>query len=93
VVFREDLMSRMLRNLVSVKDGTKGDEMKRFVSPAVVHSQQRRRTDYAGFAFGFKTSLFKRSWTRSTSHRYPSMFVQPSGSGTMLSGSTPCRQQ
>lgn len=32
VLFREDLMGRMLRNLVSVKDQTEGSDMKRYVS-------------------------------------------------------------
>lgn len=36
VVFREDLMSRMLRNLVTVKEETKGDEMKRFLVQTVL---------------------------------------------------------
>ena len=32
VVFREDLMSRMLRNLVGVKPDVKNDDLKRYVS-------------------------------------------------------------
>jgi hypothetical protein len=32
VIFREDLMGRMLRNLVQVKDGVDGANMKRYVS-------------------------------------------------------------
>lgn len=32
VIFREDLMSRMLRNLVGVKPDVKNDDLKRYVS-------------------------------------------------------------
>ena len=32
VIYREDLMSRMLRNLVGVKPDVQNDDMKRFVS-------------------------------------------------------------
>jgi DNA polymerase epsilon subunit 2 len=31
VIFREDLMGRMLRNIVQIKDGTEGANMKRYV--------------------------------------------------------------
>jgi len=33
VVFREDLMARMLRNVVGVKPDVKSEDLKRYVSP------------------------------------------------------------
>ena len=38
VIFREDLMSRMLRNLVGVKPDVKNDDLKRYVSQAHLFS-------------------------------------------------------
>jgi len=35
VIFREDLMGRMLRNIVQIKDGIEGTEMKRYVSSSL----------------------------------------------------------
>ena len=36
VIFREDLMSRMLRNLVGVKPDVKNDDLKRYVSTSSI---------------------------------------------------------
>jgi DNA polymerase epsilon subunit 2 len=36
VIFREDLMGRMLRNIVQIKDGTEGANMKRYVGVQAV---------------------------------------------------------
>lgn len=41
VVFREDLMSRMLRNLVGVKPDVKNDDLKRYVSTAQTAATKR----------------------------------------------------
>ncbi len=46
VIMREDLMSRMLRNLVIVKESVQGEEMKRFVGMQTVG--ERRRGAHAG---------------------------------------------
>jgi DNA polymerase epsilon subunit 2 len=37
VIFREDLMSRMLRNLVGVKPDVREDDLKRYVSATLTH--------------------------------------------------------
>ena len=45
VIFREDLMSRMLRNLVGVKPDVKNDDLKRYVSTSniriAIHTESR----------------------------------------------------
>ena len=38
VIFREDLMARMLRNLVGVKPDVREDDLKRYVSPQSSYS-------------------------------------------------------
>lgn len=37
VIFRDDVMSRMLRNLIMMKEGADSDELKRFVSERLAH--------------------------------------------------------
>lgn len=45
VIFREDLMARMLRNLVGVKPNVREDDLKRYVSLAYSHARDDRLKD------------------------------------------------
>lgn len=52
VVYRDDLMARMLRNLVGVKPDVQNDDLKRFVSiyrwniPLLTTNLEKACTDY-----------------------------------------------
>lgn len=59
VVFREDLMSRMMRNTVQIKEGTGSAEMKRYVS-----GTRRSFGDAELMKRRCRGSLCKRSWIR-----------------------------
>jgi DNA polymerase epsilon subunit 2 len=65
VIFREDLMGRMLRNIVQIKDGTEGANMKRYVGVQAVFQCQHLLI----FRWAF-SSLYKPFSTRRTSRRY-----------------------
>jgi DNA polymerase epsilon subunit 2 len=59
VVCREDIMSKMVRNLVTVKDEGKGADMKRYVSFGIDIKRQ--------MLIG---SWYRRYWIKSTCHLY-----------------------
>lgn len=86
VIFREDLMSRMLRNLVGVKPDVKNDDLKRYVCAQLARHCCRELTLEL-------YSSYKLYSTRATScqsrHRYSPRFPTM----TMLSGCIPFRRR
>lgn len=68
VVLREDMMARMLRNLVGVKPAVRTEELKQFVSPfldGLLRGLRRNLLIYTSFPC---YSLCSRSWIKVILH-------------------------
>lgn len=90
VIYRDDIMARMLRNTVRLKEEAREGDLKKFVSCFAFPFRMTKLTDSISSTCYSLSRLF---WIKHTSARCPSLFDQYCGSTTMPSVSTQCQAQ
>lgn len=84
VIFREDLMSRMLRNLVGVKPNVREDDLKRYVSDQAAHMP---------LLIFLHLSLCRLYWIKATWFHWPQLYTPSTPTLTTASVCILCQQR